>query len=165
MSHFITISLGTNIQRTYYARRGLRSLQAHFSNIQLSRMFESEAVGFDGSLFYNCVIAADTSLPVNEVITVLKAIEHDNGRTHSEKQYCARTLDLDLLTYDNVVTTLPVRLPRAEILHNAFVLQPLAELLPEHVHPEAGKTYRQLWQDYDQTSQRLWPIDFTWSDS
>jgi len=165
MSHPITISLGTNIQRTHYARNGLVHLKAHFSDIRLSRMFESEAVGFNGSPFYNCVIAAATDKPLEEVVATLKAIERENGRTHSEKKFCARTLDLDLLTYDNVVTTHPVRLPRAEILQNAFVLQPLAELLPDHVHPEAGKTYRQLWQEYDQTSQRLWPIDFTWSDS
>ena len=165
MSHHISISLGTNIQRTHFARRGLADLQKHFTEIALSRMFESEAVGFNGSPFYNSVIAARTDKSVEDVVATLKAIERENGRTHSEKKYCARTLDLDLLTYDNVVTTHPVRLPRVEILQNAFVLQPLAELLPDHVHPEAGKTYRQLWQEYDQTSQRLWPIDFTWSDS
>ena len=163
--HLITISLGTNVQRTWYARQGYVYLKRHFSAVTCSRMFESEAVGFDGSPFYNCVISAETTLSSGDVNATLKAIERENGRTHSEKKYCARTLDLDLLTYDNVVTTHPVALPRAEILHNAFVLQPLAELLPDHVHPVTGKTYRQLWQEYDQTSQRLWPIDFTWSDS
>ena len=165
MKHQILVSLGSNIQRTYYARQGYVALHRAFSDVSVSRMFESEAVGFPGSPFYNCVFSAWTALTVAEVVATLKAIERENGRTHSEKKFCSRTLDLDLLTYDNVVTSQPVVLPREEILVNAFVLQPLAELVPEQHHPLADKTYRQLWQAYDKTSQQLWPIDFTWSDS
>ena len=165
MQHCILISLGSNIDREVHARHGLLSLQHAFSNMTCSRMFESEAVGFPGSHFYNCVVRAYTSLPVEEVVTTLKSIELKNGRTHSEKKFCSRTLDLDLLTYDNVVCTQPVVLPREEILYNAFVLQPLSELVPEEVHPLEKKTYLQLWQAFDNASQKLWPIDFTWSES
>lgn len=162
--HRILISLGTNINRSYYARRGLVRLADSFTQMSCSRMFESEAVGFPGSPFYNCVILAYTDKAICDVVHELKTIERENGRTHSEKKYCSRTLDLDLLTYDNAVTAEPVVLPRQEILMNAFVLQPLAELVPNDVHPVVHQTYQQLWLDYDKTAQKLWPIDFTWSE-
>lgn len=162
--HRILISLGTNINRTHYARRGLAQLAETFAQMSCSRMFESEAVGFPGSPFYNCVILAYTDNAICDVVHKLKTIERENGRTHSEKKYCSRTLDLDLLTYDNAVTTEPVVLPRQEILVNAFVLQPLAELVPNDVHPVVKQTYQQLWHQYDKTAQKLWPIDFTWSE-
>ena len=53
-------------------------------------------------------------------------------------------------------------MPRAEILHNAYVLWPLALLLPEHRHPLNQQTFAQLWRDYDKGRQALWPIDFVW---
>ena len=93
----------------------------------------------------------------------LKAIEKDNGRVHTDKKFCARTLDLDLLTYDSKVTTTPVVLPREEICYNAFVLWPLAELVPNDIHPETQETYAKMWQNFDKQKQQLWPIDFTWS--
>jgi len=87
----------------------------------------------------------------------------DNGRVHTDKKFCARTLDLDLLTYDSKVTTTPVVLPREEICYNAFVLWPLAELVPNDIHPETQETYAKMWQNFDKQKQQLWPIDFTWS--
>ena len=56
-----------------------------------------------------------------------------------------------------------MRLPREEILYNAFVLWPLAELVPEGIHPTTGKSYAQLWRAFDKQKQRLQPINFTWS--
>ena len=53
-----------------------------------------------------------------------------------------------------------VTLPREEILENAFVLCPLAELAPEVLHPVGQRSYRALWQAYDQASQPLSKVDF-----
>lgn len=160
----VLISVGSNIEREKYTRAGLASLDRQFSDISCSGVYESEAVGFNGSAFYNLIVKAYTPLEVTQVNDILKRIERDNGRTHSEKKFCSRTLDLDLLTFNQVIIRQPIILPREEILYNAFVLQPLAELVPADIHPVTGKTYRQLWQEYDKTAQRLWPVDFTWSD-
>ncbi|OJF70458.1 2-amino-4-hydroxy-6-hydroxymethyldihydropteridine diphosphokinase [Alteromonas sp. V450] len=161
--HIILISIGSNIEREHYTRQSLIALKQHFNSVAVSSVYESEAVGFKGSAFYNAVASAKTTKSVEEVCAILKAIEKDNGRVHTDKKFCARTLDLDLLTYDNIITTSPVVLPREEICFNAFVLWPLAELVPHHIHPETQTTYAQMWQNFDKHKQQLWPIDFTWS--
>ena len=160
--HHILISLGTNIDREHHTRQGVEALKQCFSTITLSSVYESEAVGFDGNAFYNLCASGYTDLSVEQVCQTLKRIERDNGRVPSEKKFAPRTLDLDLLTYDALVVSEPVVLPREEVEYNAFVLQPLAELVPDHIHPVTGKSYQALWQDYDKQQQKLWPIDFTW---
>ena len=161
--HTILISIGSNIEREHYTKQSLVALKQHFSDVTVSSVYESEAVGFNGSPFYNAAARATTSKSIEEVCAILKAIEKDNGRVHTDKKFCARTLDLDLLTYDSKVTTTPVVLPREEICYNAFVLWPLAELVPDDIHPETQETYAQMWQNFDKQKQQLWPIDFTWS--
>lgn len=163
MTHTILISIGSNIDREYYTQRALDGLKLEFTDVRHSSVYESASVGFDGSPFYNYVVAAKTHLPVKEVCATLKAIERQNGRTPSEKKFSSRTLDLDLLTYDELVCDNPISLPRDEITFNAFVLWPLAELVPNAVHPITRKTYAQMWAEFDQSSQSLKPINFAWS--
>ena len=162
-SHTILISIGSNIEREHYTRRSLAALKHVFSDVTVSSVYESEAVGFNGNPFYNAAARATTSKSIEEVCATLKSIERENGRVHTDKKFCARTLDLDLLTYDSEITTTPVVLPREEICYNAFVLWPLAELVPNDIHPETQETYAKMWQNFDKQKQQLWPIDFTWS--
>ena len=73
-------------------------------------------------------------------------------------------MDIDILTYgDESGVECGLSLPRAEITRNAFVLLPLSEMLPDTVHKQSGETYAELWQGFDQSSQKLWAIDFQWS--
>ena len=163
MSHTIFISLGSNIEREKHTRAGLNGLARHFRSVKLSRVYESEAVGFAGSHFYNLVASAQTDMSVKQVCLCLKRIEDENGRERGEKKFAPRTLDLDLLLYDDLVTDDYVVLPRDEITYNAFVLLPLSELAPDLVHPVTQKNYQSMWSEYDQSKQKLWSIDFNWS--
>lgn len=160
--HTIYISIGSNIERDKYTRAGLDGLNEKFGELTLSHIYESESVGFQGSHFYNLVVKAKTDLNIDDVCQALKKIEDNNKRDRGAQKFSPRTLDLDLLLYDSVVTQIPVELPRPEILYNAFVLQPLAEIAQHEIHPIAGKSYQVLWQEYDKTQQQLWPIEFTW---
>ncbi|MCU8011537.1 MAG: 2-amino-4-hydroxy-6-hydroxymethyldihydropteridine diphosphokinase [Shewanella sp.] len=158
----IYISLGSNIEPEQHLQAGLISLRACFGPLRLSSMYESEAVGFSGTNFLNMVASVETDLNIAAVVAQFKQIEQNHGRLVGAKKFSPRTLDLDLLLYDHVVCETPVTLPRAEIVNNAFVLWPLAELAPELIHPVVDKSYASLWQEYDKESQRLWPVMFEW---
>lgn len=159
----VYLSLGSNINRAQNIRAALEALAGQFGDIQVSRVFESEAVGFQGDNFYNLVVGLQTALPVGQLALRLRGIEDANGRLRSGPKFSARTLDIDILTYDHLTGIVDgVKLPRSEIVKNAFVLQPLAEIAPDVLHPIEQKTYRHLWDEYDQASQKLWPVEFIW---
>lgn len=158
----VYISIGSNVDRERYVLAALDALDQWFGELEISPVYESEAVGFDGSPFLNLVVGVTTAMSVGELSRLFKQLEADNGRRRDVPKFSARTLDLDILTHgDEVGRVDGVELPRGEILQNAFVLRPMADLAPEAIHPVCGKTYRELWAGYS-TGQRLWPVDFTW---
>ena len=160
----IYISLGSNIDRERHTRAGVQAVRERFGDLILSSVYESEAVGFEGDAFYNMVIACDVDEGVHETNRILAEIEDAHGRDRSGPRFSSRTLDLDLLLYDDVVLDENgLKLPRGEILKNAFVLWPLAEIAPDLVHPVAGKSYAELWFDFDKTRESLAPIEFNFS--
>jgi 2-amino-4-hydroxy-6-hydroxymethyldihydropteridine diphosphokinase len=156
------ISLGSNVDRQHYVSAGLTALEQLFGQLTLSSLFASKAVGFDGAEFYNMVIGATTSLTIEQVAKALRDIEFANGRQVNAKKYSPRTLDLDLLLFDDLILNSPAQIPRAEITENAFVLWPLAEVAPKLNHPILQQSYQQLWQAYDKTQQQLTKVDFFW---
>lgn len=157
----IYISLGSNIDRESNTRAGITALREKFGKLELSSVYESEAVGFDGDAFYNMVIACNVKDDVHRTNKALQSIEDANGRERNGPRFSSRTLDLDLLLYDDLVLDeYGLKLPREEILHNAFVLWPLAEIAPELTHPKAGKSYADLWQAFDKSKENLKPIEF-----
>lgn len=158
----VYVSIGSNQDRTRYIRASLDALAEHFGALQLSSVYESEAVGFEGDNFYNLVAGLSTDLSVGELSRLLKGIEDENGRCRKGPRFSGRTLDIDILTYDALIGDHDgVQLPRDEILKNAFVLLPLAEIAPEEKHPEVGQSYQALWQEYD-AGQTVWTVDFEW---
>ncbi|OFA32362.1 2-amino-4-hydroxy-6-hydroxymethyldihydropteridine diphosphokinase [Glaciecola punicea] len=165
MQHEILISVGSNVEKEHNTTLGIQAMQNSFGKLVLSTVFESESVGFNGNNFYNLVVLARTSLSIKCVCQRLKAIEDKQGRTRDIK-FGNRTLDLDLLTFDSVITSTPIKLPRGEIEYNAFVLQPMAEIVPNHIHPTTQKSYLILWSEFllhsKNKHQRLWPSGFTY---
>ncbi len=159
----IYLSLGSNVDRHKNITAALDALADLLDELQISSVYESKSVGFDGSNFFNLVVGADTVLSIAELSETLKRIEDNNGRKRNGPKFSPRTLDIDILTYgDFVGVEGSIELPRAEITKNAFVLLPLAEIAADVLHPQLHKSYRNLWLDYDQTSQSLWAIDFEW---
>ncbi|QOL25787.1 2-amino-4-hydroxy-6-hydroxymethyldihydropteridine diphosphokinase [Thalassotalea sp. LPB0316] len=158
----IYISIGSNIDKEINLIKGLEALKKTFGALTLSSLFESESIGFDGPVFYNMVIGASTHLPLDVLAKKLRDIEYAHGRDFNAIKNSPRTLDLDLLLYDDLVVEQPVQLPRDEITKNAFVLWPLAELAPDEIHPVLKQSYQQLWQGYDKTTQQLRKVPLNW---
>ena len=158
----VYISIGSNIEAEKNVRFAIDALKKQYGDITLSSVYESEAVGFDGDNFLNLVAGLDTKDDVFTVATTLREIEDRHGRDRSGPRFSARTVDLDLLLYDDMIIHQDkLDIPRHEIIKNAFVLWPLAEIAPQQVHPENKQTMAALWDAFDKTSQRLWPIEFT----
>ena len=156
--------MGSNVDRHKNITAALDALAALLGDLQISSVYESKSVGFDGSNFFNLVVGAHTTLSIVELSETLKRIEDNNGRKRNGSKFSPRTLDIDILTYgDFVGVESDIELPRAEITKNAFVLLPLSEIAPDGLHPQLQKNYRDLWLDYDRASQSLWVIDFEWN--
>lgn len=159
----LTLSLGSNLEPAYHIAQALDGLQACFGQLELSSVFESKAVGFDGGNFLNMVVAADTNLALHDISRLIKALETRHGRKHDQARFSSRTLDIDILTLGDVRgEDHGIVLPRPEITVNAYVLWPLSEVCPDRVDPHSGQTYQTLWSAYDRTRQQLWPVNFHW---
>lgn len=157
----IYISIGSNIDAEKNIRLAIHALQDHYGKLILSSVYESEAVGFDGDNFLNLVAGVNTDEDVHTVVKNLRKIEDDNGRDRCGPRFSPRTVDLDLLLYDDLVLKEDgLELPRDEITKNAFVLLPLEEIAPQLIHPVSGNTMCDHWMSFDQNSQKLWTIDF-----
>ncbi len=159
----VFVGVGSNVKRDASIRAGVADLRAHYGELLLSSVYESEAVGFAGDAFYNLVVAFDTPDSIDTVADVLAAIEDRNGRRRGSEKFTPRTLDLDLLLYaDEIISSERFHVPRDEILRYAFVLWPLAEMAPDLIHPQVGKSFTQLWEKFDKDGPALRPVPFSW---
>ncbi len=157
----VYLGLGSNIDRERHIRAALRELEERFGVLLISPVYESVAVGFEGDNFYNLVVGIDTDLSVGELSLLLRAIEDANGRIRGGPKFSARTLDIDILTYGNACGEIDgVQLPRDEVLKNAFVLRPLADIAGQDRHPATARPFAEHWDAYDQQRQKLWCIEF-----
>lgn len=157
------ISIGSNINKDEHIPASLRALAQTFGELAVSSIYETEAVGFTGDVFYNLVVGFDSDLEVKAVTKLLRQIELDNGRTRDSRKYAARTLDLDLILYgDLIINDGRLQIPRDEIEHYAFVLQPLAEIAPALKHPISGLCYAELWDQFDKTDLKQKRVTPSW---
>lgn len=155
----VFLGLGSNVAREANIGFALTKLGELFGEVQCSPIYESEAVGFAGSNFYNLVVKIETGQTVAALSKTLRRIEDAAGRDRSQPKFSPRALDIDILLVDNFVGEFDgIKLPRDEILKNAFVLLPLSDIAPDTMHPEVGESFAMLWQNFDKTRQKLWKV-------
>lgn len=143
------LSLGTNLGNK---RRNLVTAAALLAErtgdiLVLSEIYETEPWGFESShRFLNAALVLETSLSPSDLLQATRLIEIEMGRiAKSDGSYEDRVIDIDLLMYDEVVMqTGRLTLPHPLMHKRRFVMEPLAEIAPDAVHPVFHKTMNQL---------------------
>ncbi len=154
------ISLGSNLgDRAANLQAAIEELQhTNESRLQaVSACHETQSVGgpTGQGAFLNAAALLETALSPQALLVRLQEIEAHRGRTR-EVRWDARTLDLDLLLYDQLVLNLPVlTIPHPRMGFRRFVLAPAVEIAPELRHPLFGWTVRLLWQHSNNTPPYL----------
>ncbi len=160
MSVLVTVSIGSNIDAERNIRAAVRALGERFGALMISPVYQTEAVGFEGDDFLNLVVSFHSDEPIRAVSAALKAIEDAQGRDRSQPKFSARSIDLDLLTYGAAVLDEPgLQVPRDEILKNAFVLKPLADIHGDLRHPVTGTRLAEHWRQMAPEAARIEPYE------
>ena len=143
--HRAYLSLGSNIDPERNLDAAIDALRARFGAIAVSPVYRSAAVGFDGPAFLNLAVGIDTDLEPAALDAWLHALEDRHGRRRDGPRYSSRTLDVDIVLFDDRVVRGPghLEIPRAE-LAQAFVLVPLADIAPAARDPVSGRTMAEL---------------------
>lgn len=157
------LSLGSNVDPETHLRAAIAALRARFDDVVVSAVYRFPAVGYTGPDFLNAVATLRTDLTPAALNDWLHALEDAHGRDRSGPRYSDRTLDIDIVLFDDAVLSGAgnLRIPRDELRH-AFVLRPAAEIAPDWTHPVDGAPLAQLWDahaDRDTVFDRVDGLD------
>ena len=147
------LSLGTNLgDRQLNLETALTLIGQKIGTIQaMSGVLETVSWGYDSpNRFLNLAVKVKTGLTPQETLKASKGIEKEMGRTTKTDTngYQDRIIDIDILMYNDMVMETPeLTLPHKLMHKRRFVLEPLAEIAPELVHPVMQKTIRELLHD------------------
>lgn len=142
--HTAYLSIGSNLgDRVGFLQYGLKRLSENpqLRGVKVSSFFETEPYGYaDQGMFVNAAVVLQTLYTPYELLGFLQKVEEETGRKR-EIHWGPRTLDLDILFYDDaVMEQSDLLVPHPDMENRMFVLEPLAELCPGKVHPVLGKT-------------------------
>ena len=127
--HEAYLNIGSNIEPEYHLREAIRLLREYGIVQTVSNAWESHAFGSDGPDFLNACILFLTPLDADKLKKqVIRAIEARLGRVRNADKFAPRTIDIDIVLFDEEPFGW-------EFWSNAFVVVPLADLLPNFHHP------------------------------
>jgi 2-amino-4-hydroxy-6-hydroxymethyldihydropteridine diphosphokinase len=147
---YVYLGLGSNEgDRIRYLERGLEGLRREVRLDRISSIYETQPVGVrDQPWFLNLVCAGATRLKPGALLEFIHQVEDECERVRSEERFGPRTLDIDILTYDDrVLEMYDLVIPHPRMHERRFVLEPLAEIDVEWRHPVEGKTAKELLEE------------------
>ena len=142
----VYLGLGSNLgNRQDNLDKALDFLSQRLQIAKVSSVYDTEPIGdIEQPHFLNLVCQAQTKLAPTELLALIKGIESKLGRTPG-KPNASRPIDIDILLYDDqVIDTPELVIPHPRLTERAFALIPLAEIVPDLVHPVSGKTIKEL---------------------
>ncbi|MDC9720015.1 MAG: 2-amino-4-hydroxy-6-hydroxymethyldihydropteridine diphosphokinase [Gammaproteobacteria bacterium] len=158
----VYLGLGANIQPQASLQAGMDELRLAFGKVDMSPVYRAPAVGMDGPDFLNMVVGFQCPMSHTQLMQWIRATETKHGRKRpadGSHTPCNHGLDMDLLLFGSLVDE-QSKVPRPDILSCAYVLQPLADLVPHLRHPVAGITMAELALSCG-LEQPLWVIELS----
>ncbi len=146
MPRLVYLSLGSNVgDRAAQLRDALARLGAAGRVLAVSPLYETEPVEFtEQPWFLNCAAALETNQTPQQLMTAILGIEEQMGRRRVQSKG-PRSIDIDILLFgDAIIDSAELSIPHPAMHQRRFVLEPLAEIAPEAIHPILKKTIREL---------------------
>jgi 2-amino-4-hydroxy-6-hydroxymethyldihydropteridine diphosphokinase len=145
----VYVAAGSNVEPETNLALALEELRQAFGELAVSPAYRNPPVGFAGADFINLVVGFSTADSPRQVKQRLERIEELCGRPRDAPKWASRTIDLDILMYDQLVSDEPgLLLPRPDLLRRAFMLKPLADLAQGLRHPTEQRTIGELWTQF-----------------
>lgn len=156
--HKVFFSLGSNLgNRLENLRLACKGLADHLGSLQTSPVYETDPWGYANQpAFLNMAAAAKTPLAPQELLEIIKRLELDLGREPTFR-YGPRKIDIDILFFGILVINSPqLQIPHPRMAERAFVLVPLADLAPDHIHPILFRTVNEMLASADAKSVKFY---------
>ncbi|PZD78654.1 2-amino-4-hydroxy-6-hydroxymethyldihydropteridine diphosphokinase [Mesonia sp. K7] len=141
------LGLGSNLgDKQQFLQQAVTEIEAKIGFVtKTSKTYQTPAYGFDGEDFYNICVEVKTRFSAEDFLQKVLQIETDIGRERSKEGYQNRTVDIDVLFYENeIINQKNLQIPHPEISKRNFVLFPLADIAPDFLHPTENKTVAEL---------------------
>jgi len=151
--HDVYLGLGSNLgDREQIISSALKLMESELGEVvSVSSFYKTAPVGFESeNYFINAACHLRTPLGAREVLTITKRIEQELGRTSKStgQKYSDRVIDIDILLYDDrVIESENLKVPHPFMHQRSFVLQPLAEIAPQVIHPILNKNIKELYSE------------------
>lgn len=154
------LSLGSNIDPEENLKSAVEMLAGRTNLLKVSTVWETKPLGTtDQANFLNAALIVETGLSAPRLkAQVLSEIERSLGRVRQIDKNAPRTIDIDIVLFNNEIFDLGNRhIPDPEILDRPFVALTLAEIAPDYIHPETGQTLREIGVSFKVSAGEMCP--------
>jgi len=149
MVNNIFLALGSNKgDRLQYIKRAVKKISENLSCrvLKYSSVYETTPYGTaDQPNYLNAVIEIESDLKSDELLSFIKDLEKEIGRTPTDEKWGQREIDVDIIFYNDVIYSGDkMIIPHPECLYRDFVMVPLVEIAPDFIHPGIGKKLSEI---------------------